>query len=466
MHAEDNGPVEFRINYGEGLTLTEKLLKSIGQQSFLRFWSHANPHVGPTQELCDLLVVCGDIVILFSDKSADFNFKIETATAWERWYRTAIKESVNQLNGASRHIDPLDSPIYKDQACQVSLGVPIPPPDRLQLYRVAVVSLSSEVNEEQSPVPFLRLDSGIRGGQHLEGSATPFTVGDVLPDKEFVHVMEFAGLWAVLSDLDTITDFAKYLDARGVFIRNTKANVADSEWCMLARYLFSFNDDGTPLALDREVPGDTHLTDSEWQSDEASEAFRLRREANRQSYLWDGLIENQAGLVESQGFSYSTFTEIPDAERVVRYMALETRLTRRLLSRAWKEACSINVPGQPANTRTVPHGDTDGTTYVFFNLRHPELMEYEEYRQMRREMLKCLMLASLVDEPESQIIIGVASEYGQVPDSYDLAHFNVSEDANHETLQADALDSWNWKRQHFHDPIVSITDERDIPYAI
>jgi hypothetical protein len=48
---------EFRINYGEGLTPTEQLLKFFGERSFLRFWSHANPHVTPTQELCDLLVV-------------------------------------------------------------------------------------------------------------------------------------------------------------------------------------------------------------------------------------------------------------------------------------------------------------------------------------------------------------------------------------------------------------------------
>jgi len=55
---------QFRINYGKGLTPTEQLLKYFGERSFLRFWSHANPHTTSSQELCDLLVICGDYVIL------------------------------------------------------------------------------------------------------------------------------------------------------------------------------------------------------------------------------------------------------------------------------------------------------------------------------------------------------------------------------------------------------------------
>src|SRR5687768_6322007 len=108
---------QFRINYGEGLTPTERLLKYLGERSFLRFWSHANPHATPSQELCDLLVVCGDYVIIFSDKSIDFQVHKDERIAWRRWYREAIAKSVGQLNGAVRHLFELQTPVYKDWSC-------------------------------------------------------------------------------------------------------------------------------------------------------------------------------------------------------------------------------------------------------------------------------------------------------------------------------------------------------------
>src|SRR5262245_30555479 len=114
----------FRINYGEGLTPTEQLLKFFGERSFLRFWSHANPHVTPTQELCDLLVVCGDYVIIFSDKGVNYQSHRDEQVAWRHWYREAIKESVKQLSGAARHLFALQAPIYKDKACTIPLGLP------------------------------------------------------------------------------------------------------------------------------------------------------------------------------------------------------------------------------------------------------------------------------------------------------------------------------------------------------
>src|SRR5215216_3963449 len=156
---------QFRINYGEGLTATEQTLKYFGERSFLRFWSHANPHVTPSQELCDLLVVCGDYVIIVSDKSVDFQFHKDAQIAWRRWYREAVAKSVRQLNGAVRHLFDLQTPIYKDRSCTVPLGIPIPSPEKAKVYRVAVVSQSKEVNDAGPPQPFLAIDGAVIGDQ-------------------------------------------------------------------------------------------------------------------------------------------------------------------------------------------------------------------------------------------------------------------------------------------------------------
>lgn len=454
---------QFRINYGEGLTPTEQLLKYFGERSFLRFWSHANPHRTPSEELCDLLVVCGDYVIIISDKSNDFQFGKDERIAWRRWYRAAIAKSVRQLNGAVRHLFELQTPIYKDRSCTVPLGIPMPSPEKAKVYRVAVVSLSKEVNDAQPPQPFLAIDGAVTGDQHVDDGATPFRLGDVSPDTEFVHVIDFAGLWAVLSDLDTITDFARYLDARRVFIRGQALNSAASEWCMLTRYLLSFTKDGEPLPLDSANPGFTRLTNGEWQAESTKAALRARKEANRDSYLWDFLVDRQAEMIERQSFEFTTYTSVQDAERGVRHMALETRLRRRLLGRRWMEACLSAEPGQAANLRTVPHGDNDATTYVFFTLKQPDGMADEQYRKRRPDLLQNMVLASLIDVPTSKVIIGIASELGQEPDSYDLLHFNIAEDANQDTIQADAKAAWGLKRQMFRDPRRTVSDERDIP---
>lgn len=463
MHSAGGVFDPFRINYGEGVTPTEQLLKNLGERSFLRFWSHANPYMTPTRELCDLLVVCGDYVIIFSDKSIDFQFHSDEQVAWRRWFREAIDKSARQLNGTVRRLFELQTPIYKDRLCTVPLGIPIPSPEKARVYRVAVVSRSTEVDDATPPQPFLAIDGALVGDQHVEDRATPFKLGDVSPAAEFVHVMDIAGLRAVLSDLDTITDFARYLDAREAFIRGQAGNSAASEWCMLTRFLFSFTDAGEPLPLDSANPGYTQLSNAEWQAESTKAAFEARKRANHDSYLWDWLVDRQADMVERQSFEFSTYNSVQDAERVVRYLALEPRLNRRLLGKAWKEAWSIEVRGKNVNTRTVTHSAEDTPTYVFLTLKHPDGMVHGQYCNLRREWLKKMVLASLIDFPTSKMIIGIASELGQPPASYDLLHFNVAEDANPETIQADAMSCWDFKKEHFEDPKQTVVDERDIP---
>lgn len=453
---------QYRINHGEGVTLTERLLKDLGERSFLRFWSHTNPHSSPGKELCDLIVVCGDYVIIFSDKSIHFRLDVDTATAWERWYKKAIAKSASQLHGATRHLLTLKSPIYKDNSCTIPLGLPIPAPDKVRLYRVAVVSQSSDVRENEPPAPFLRINSHVVSDRHMGKSASPFVVGDIDPNKDFVHVVDVAGLWAALSEMDTVTDFARYLDARCEFIRGKRANIADSEWCMLTRYLLSFDDAGDQVALDHTDPGTTHLVDAEWQSEHVRSALTRRHQANLESYVWDGLIENQAQMIERRSFAFATYNTIEEAELAVRSMALENRLNRRLLSRAWREVCLDANPNFNVRLRTIPHSAMDGTTYVFLNMSNFANEPYNTYRQARRDLLQSLMLASLVDIPTSEVIVGIAAEYGSAPESYDLAHFDVAANAREE-LEHEAHEAWLLKKSLFTSLGSSQGDERDIP---
>jgi hypothetical protein len=451
-----------RINYGSGLTPTEALLTQLGERSFLQFWSHANPHVNRKEELCDLVVVCGDFAVAFSDKNNEYKPTEDQLVGWRRWYKSAVTKSVNQLNGATRNLLLHRVPIFKDKECAVPLGIPIPQPGRERHYRVAVVSRAQSLNDPEAFVPFIGIDSSVVGTAHTQDAAAPFDIGDVAPDKQFVHVMDVAGLRAVLTELDTVSDIAEYLDAREAFIRGKPKNSADSEWSLLARFMLSYDDQGESLPMDRQAPGDTQLTRAEWDNDQFRSDIASRREANAVSRVWDMLIEIQAKMIEKRSFAFSTFNTVEGAERAVRYMALESRLHRRILGKRWMEACQLDRPDSPANLRTVPHSTKDWTTYVFLNVSNILNESQEEYREKRLWLLRDMMFASLVDEPDSRIIIGIAAELGGPPDSYDLAFFDVVENEG-EQLRNDARLAWEKKRQAFELPVRTRHDEWSIP---
>jgi hypothetical protein len=73
-----NEPEQLRpaIIKAEGSTEGERYLARIAERSFLNLWSYPAPYrdqkqhgVGDGKELCDLLVVCGDHIIIFSEKT-------------------------------------------------------------------------------------------------------------------------------------------------------------------------------------------------------------------------------------------------------------------------------------------------------------------------------------------------------------------------------------------------------------
>jgi hypothetical protein len=93
----------------------------------------------------------------------------------------------------------------------------------------------------------------------------------------------------------------------------------------------------------------------------------------------------------------------------------------------------------------------------------PDGMPDHQYLHRRRELLKEMVLASLIDVPTSKVVIGIASELGQEPDSYDFLHFNVAEDANQSSIRVDAKACWDFKKRIFGEPRRTVFDERDIP---
>jgi hypothetical protein len=92
------------IKRGIGVSPTEKNLAALADKIFLNLWTYPNLYKNDGQELCDVLVVCGDDVLIFSDKNIGWKKGDDFGLSWSRWYRGAIEESVKQINGASRYL--------------------------------------------------------------------------------------------------------------------------------------------------------------------------------------------------------------------------------------------------------------------------------------------------------------------------------------------------------------------------
>jgi hypothetical protein len=122
-----------RAASAQGTTESERTLAKLAKRAFLSLWSYLNvytdvgrPGPGDGKELCDLLVVFGNDVLLFSDKDCEYKVGAEVKVAWPRWYKKAIEKSAKQLAGAERLLRNFPGRFFIDKACETPMPVPLP----------------------------------------------------------------------------------------------------------------------------------------------------------------------------------------------------------------------------------------------------------------------------------------------------------------------------------------------------
>lgn len=117
------------VGAASGSTPTENLLLDLARDSFLSLWSFPNVYTdegrtagrGDGKELCDLMIVFGNDVLLFSDKNCAFPEAENLDVSWNRWYRRAVQKSANQLAGAEKVDNSIPNPnIFGCELCEES----------------------------------------------------------------------------------------------------------------------------------------------------------------------------------------------------------------------------------------------------------------------------------------------------------------------------------------------------------
>lgn len=295
---------------------------------------------------------------------------------WKRWIREAIDESVKQIHGAQRWINRNNMKyVITEDGKQ---GLPYPEPSSRKFHRVAV-ALGSY------------------------GKA-PRTYGGF--GKGFIHTFDEISLDILMKELDTITDFLKYLDRKETFCLCHAADLNMSrEEDLLAFYIkngrsFPIIPEGTEIILTEDL----------WEEVCESPEYKAKKEADKISYAWDVIIEDISKYVLDDSLTYGSSLE---GEQILRIMAREDRFSRRVLAKANIEFMELANQGE-VRARHVP--SPSGVNYVF--LATPKHMNRVERIQELKD--RCHVIMGLTNKTNLVVGIATESEIGQGR-SWDLA---------------------------------------------
>lgn len=412
----------------EGVTESERYLARLAEKSFLNLWSYPSPYrdqkllgAGDGKELCDLLVVCGQHIIIFSEKAIDWP-NGSPDVAWCRWAKRAIQASAKQAKGAERWITEYPERIHLDRGCKTPFPIEFPLAEERMFHRVIVVRGGAQACREHfgGGSGSLVIRPSIEGDQHwsnVDNPVRPFEVGDLQPASSFVHVLDEVALDIVLSELDTVRDFTDYLVKRAEFIRSGKLLEAHGEENLLAYYAIRINDAGdhdftvegsAPIVIDRTLYGSL-VTDPR---------YVAKKREDKVSYVWDKLIEAFTNhMLDGTSITLDDFEfDIRKNELGVRYMALVSRFIRRAHGQAVLGALE---KGKSTDRffrvmLATPESKDNETGFFIQTFKYLDWMEpeggYEQYRRKRTGSAMVYAKGLLERYPHLKRVIGISRE--------------------------------------------------------
>jgi hypothetical protein len=387
------------------------------RRSFLSLWSYANLYTGEGRkrekgvgrELCDLLVVFGNDVIIFSVKHIKFHLLIDPLIAWKRWFKKAVLKSANQVYGAESWLRVYPDRIFLDSNCQNKIPVRLPHANEMRVHRIVVSLGVYEACKKffgGNSLGSLIIKSDLIGKDHLD---SPFMIGHVNPKKGFLHVFEEFTLDAILKELDTVSDFIDYLlKKENILSHEKQVIIAAGEEQLLSIYLTRMNDAGEH---DFNLPdGYTfiHLDEGFWEDMVQNPQYLAKKKADQISYVWDRLIEH---FIEyGYGCDFPDKNEVPitEQEPAMRLMAAESRLRRRQLGHSLIDF--LEKSQKERRARLVYSNDFRDIAYVFLTLPIPQNQQYGEYREQRVAMLLAYCKVAKLRAPSAKNIVGIGLE--------------------------------------------------------
>lgn len=376
----------------------------------MKLWSFPNPCRHDGKELCDLIVVFENEVLIFFDREnrrfdanpSDINL------AWQRWRKEVTDKQVTTAHGAERYIRSGHT-IYLD----AKQAQPFPIPIDLQnarFHKIVVAHGARDACKQSSPS---NVSGSLAISYESKGAASVNKPFFVEIDRENpVHILDTDNLEIVLNELDTIFDFTAYLNAKIEAIQRHQILTYCGEEDVVAHYFLNFDDSkkrhmiGTLDDFDSVLIGE-----GEWANFEKSTLYAARKEANKTSYFWDRLLQitsNNAlkGTLRGNGQPF-------EGKSALHFMAKEPRFSRRALSDHMLKSIRNFPDNDEPLVRSVSLMPSfyEGTRYVFLQWKAIDVTRSaEELREVRQAVLEIACGAAKLKFPEIQRVIGIATD--------------------------------------------------------
>lgn len=339
--------MESRHYFSQKGAIAEAIIHSLATSTFFTDWCYANPKKPDGNELCDLLVVFDDTAIIWQVK----HLKVD---AHGKYKSAEVERNLRQLVGARRALFDLKTPIMLSN-----------PRRGKELF-------------DASTIKHVHLISVVMGEGNHPTSMMPLVKGR----RIHAFTREFADI--LLHELDTVSDFCRYLRAKDGIDISKRIVIRGGEENLLGKYIELGRN------FDWMANYDTiYIDDTIWPKIETMPQYIEKKKMDAISRGWDSIIERA-----HEGSSRY--------ERVARELARPDRYMRRILATSFYEAYSTFMAsdGELFRRQTC----LLDTAYCFLitdNVDHPSIRN--------QKMLSAMCFVSRGLNPSIQRVLGIAT---------------------------------------------------------
>lgn len=376
----------------------EEFVNGIAFNSLLDYWCYPSPkdERGDKKEICDLLIVFGDNLIIISVKNYEFK------DFYSRYFRQTIDKAVRQIYGAERKLFNSDREIYIKHPKRESERFP---KEKIKNVHRVIINLGE----------------GVR--------FYPFN--QETKDENFITLWDKEAYQTIIKELDTIPDILEYLTKRELLFKNKTVTILPGEEdnfsLETAKQFFEYEQNQTSpkekqniiisgtehdilahyLKNQRSFPkyiqsdeynGMFIQLDGNWKDFNQREQVKEKRNLDKNSYFLDELVKREI-------LTSHTENSVELATAIMSF----NRFTRRVISNNFLQFFDI-YKDTKGNYFARRYADFDGVGIVFAFYT----------QEMPQEMVNMLLSIALDSfcvytnyKSQSMILIATTTEFRQ-----------------------------------------------------
>ncbi|MEL0649830.1 hypothetical protein V6246_00265 [Algibacter sp. TI.3.09] len=273
--------------------LGENFVNEIANNTFLEYWCYPSPkdEKGDKKEICDLLILFRDVLIIISVKNYDFKGN------YDRYFNKTIEKALKQIQGAERKLLDNNNLYIKHPKKEIEL---FEKKQYSKIYRIII-----------------NLGEGLKF----------YHPSSYTKSKNHVTIMDKTTWSSITKEMNTITDLTNYLSERENLLKqksvimltctdeefneevHLKFNerietikeknklqvyISGTELDLLASYINNSNSYSEELKSDK-FQGMFFDIDKSWENFVASPDYLIKKENDEQSFFIDNFVINEIG---------------------------------------------------------------------------------------------------------------------------------------------------------------------------